>query len=519
MLKGGQTMSPKNDVIGTTSTEKPRTPALRILSELSRGTYVSYSRAIKELLSNAWDALATEVQIKISEDLSEITILDDGVGMSEQDIRERFLRIGGSKTAGEPVRNGRRMIGHKGIGALSVINICREVRVLTTQQGSNERMEVSLDIDKVLELAKQDEDLESNYVYELTKWTNEDKNSHYTYITLRNLTADMREFLSKKGVTVDQYINHVGELSGIEQLKWELAMVSPVAYSPTGPFKQFTGRPIEKIKKELEQANFIVTVNGEQLLKPLLLPSPDIRYTKKYKKGLDYEIYDVNYSDDDLEFSGYIFSQATALMPSDIRGGLIRVNNVAIGKYDINWMQYQQSMGPRLVLTSGELYVYRGLEDALLIDRDRFRETDKNFKRFRDIVHKVLRESFGGATTRSRARSAIEREQKAETFKEKMDSKVAIYLRPTHRRKQLSLAIEKEDKNNPPFYIDSKNGRVVVNEGHGIFRKLKASEKEIVDAFLIAIGIGRERAAGDPERMLQEIFKIVADLLEARRSK
>ena len=100
-----------------------------------------------------------------------------------------------------------------------------------------------------------------------------------------------------------------------------------------------------------------------------------------------------------------------------------------------------------------------------------------------------------------------------------MDSKVAIYLRPTHRRKQLSLAIEKEDKKNPPFYIDSKNGRVVVNEGHGIFRKLKASEKEIVDAFLIAIGIGRERAAGDPDRMLQEIFKIVADLLEARRSK
>ena len=86
------------------------------------------------------------------------------------------------------------MIGHKGIGALSVINIAvREVRVLTTQQGSNERMEVSLDITKVLELARQDEDLESHYVYELTKWTNEDKNSHYTYITLRNLTADMRE--------------------------------------------------------------------------------------------------------------------------------------------------------------------------------------------------------------------------------------------------------------------------------------------------------------------------------------
>jgi hypothetical protein len=59
---------------------------------------------------------------------------------------------------------------------------------------------------------------------------------------------------------------------------------------------------------------------------------------------------------------------------------------------------------------------------------------------------------------------------------------------------------------------------VVINEGHSIFRKLKSNEKEIAEAFLIAIGIGRERAAGDPGRMLEEIFKIVEDLLEARRS-
>jgi hypothetical protein len=129
-----------------------------------------------------------------------------------------------------------------------------------------------------------------------------------------------------------------------------------------------------------------------------------------------------------------------------------------------------------------------------------------------------LRSAFGGATARSRRRSAIERDRKAETFREKMDAKVSTYLRSTHRRTPLSLALEKQ-ANKPPFYIDSKTGKVVVNEGHNIFRKLKANEKEIVEAFLIAIGIGRERAAGDVSRMLEEIFKIVEDLLEARRSK
>jgi hypothetical protein len=61
----------------TTTIEKPRSPALNILNELSTGTYVSYSRALKELLSNAWDAGAHDVQIKIASDLSETTILDD----------------------------------------------------------------------------------------------------------------------------------------------------------------------------------------------------------------------------------------------------------------------------------------------------------------------------------------------------------------------------------------------------------------------------------------------------------
>src|SRR5438045_8787613 len=105
------------EISSATTVEKPRTPALRILDELSRGTYVSYSRALKELLSNAWDALSTEVQIKIADDLSEITVLDDGVGMSEDDIRERFLRIGGTGSAGQHPKVGRRLISHKGNGA------------------------------------------------------------------------------------------------------------------------------------------------------------------------------------------------------------------------------------------------------------------------------------------------------------------------------------------------------------------------------------------------------------------
>lgn len=507
----------QND-LAATSVEKPRSPALGLLSELSTGTYVSYSRALKELLSNAWDAKAHSVQIKISSDLSEISILDDGVGMSEQDIRERFLRLGGSSSQRGATRDGRRLIGHKGIGALSVIPICREVRVLTTKEGSTERVEAVLDITKVIEKAKQQEDLDSHYVYTLNKWNNEPVNTHYTYISLRNLSNDIREFLSRKGVTADEYISSVSELSGIEQLKWELALLSPVAYLKQGPFVEDL-EPMRSIKRELERAHFKVSINNEPLLKPILLPSPDIKYVKsvkKYKRGLDYEIYPIEHSDPDLEFRGYIFSQATAIMPSDLRGGLIRLNNVAIGSYDLNWMKYQRHVGPRLGLTTGEIYVYRGLDDALLIDRDRFRETDENYKRFREIIHAKVKDSFGGATSRSRARSAMEKESQAKTFHERVEVKVSQYLSRAQRTKPVSLELE-DLGNRPPFILDKREGKVILNSGHKIFKKLKPGEREIVEAFLIAIGIGKERSAGDANRMFDETLKIITDLLESRQ--
>lgn len=507
-------MPDQNTDAVTTTIEKPRPPALNILNELSTGTYVSYSRALKELLSNAWDAGANNVQIKIASDLSEITILDDGVGMSEEDIRERFLRLGGSSSSRGMARQGRRLIGHKGIGALSVIPICREVRVLTTQANSSDRVEALLDISKVIEKAKQQEDLDSHYVYTLNKWSNEPAGTHYTFISLRNLTPDIKEFLEIKGVTTAEYISSVSELSGLEQLKWELAMVSPVGYMKGGPFVENL-EPITSIRKELEKAHFKVSINTDPLLKPVVLPSADIKFTRQYKRSIDYEIYPIDHSDSDLEFRGYIFSQATAIMPSDLRGALIRLNNVGIGSYDINWMKYQRSVGPRLGLTTGEIYVYRGLDDALLIDRDRFRETDPIYRRFRALIHAKVKESFGGATIRSRQRSKIEKQKQAKTFRQKVETKVSQYLSRATQTNRFKFELE-DLGNKPPFFLDKRQGRVLLNSGHKLFKKLKSGEKEIVEAFLVAIGIAKERSAGDANRMFDEIFKIVTDLLEAR---
>jgi hypothetical protein len=96
-----------------------------------------------------------------------------------------------------------------------------------------------------------------------------------------------------------------------------------------------------------------------------------------------------------------------------------------------------------------------------------------------------------------------------------METKVSQYLSSAYREKPVSLEVEDLGAK-PPFVIDPRRGKVQLNTSHKIFRKLNADEKEIVEAFLIAIGIAKERSAGDSDRMLDEIFKIVTDLLEAR---
>src|SRR5438874_1532006 len=59
-----------------------------LLPELSRQTYDSFPKALREAVLNALDADATRVDIDFSqvEDSRQITVTDDGVGMSMPDF-------------------------------------------------------------------------------------------------------------------------------------------------------------------------------------------------------------------------------------------------------------------------------------------------------------------------------------------------------------------------------------------------------------------------------------------------
>src|SRR5262245_23036377 len=101
-----------------------------VIRELS-GIYKPFVKAFKELVSNAYDADATNITVLVARDFATIEIRDDGSGLTPIEFRRDFARLGGS-TAWQNQGlspGGRQRIGYKGIGFLAVARYCDRMEV------------------------------------------------------------------------------------------------------------------------------------------------------------------------------------------------------------------------------------------------------------------------------------------------------------------------------------------------------------------------------------------------------
>jgi Histidine kinase-, DNA gyrase B-, and HSP90-like ATPase len=104
-----------------------------LLPELSRQTYDSFPKALREAVLNALDADATRVDIDFSriESDRELDVLDDGSGMTMRDFCEQFMSLGGSSKFGNDDRFGR-----IGIGSLALLQYAEAAIIETKCAGS-----------------------------------------------------------------------------------------------------------------------------------------------------------------------------------------------------------------------------------------------------------------------------------------------------------------------------------------------------------------------------------------------
>ena len=133
------------------------------IKHLGLQMYSTLPPVIGELVANAWDANAKRVEIRIpqgsiDERTSEITIVDDGIGMSDGDIRRKYLIIGRDRREDEradatppPLR--RRVMGRKGIGKFSAFGIAKEIEIESVRDGHCSRF--VMNYDEMLRSAKQ----------------------------------------------------------------------------------------------------------------------------------------------------------------------------------------------------------------------------------------------------------------------------------------------------------------------------------------------------------------------------
>jgi uncharacterized protein (TIGR02391 family) len=126
----------------------------RTIEHLGVKMYSTLPPALAELISNAYDADAENVNLKFSEIGTDKTIhvIDDGTGMSSDDIQNRFLVIGRNRRSDvgdTPSKKYKRLAtGKKGLGKLALFGLAKKITIDTVKDGKRNRF--NLDWDKLL---------------------------------------------------------------------------------------------------------------------------------------------------------------------------------------------------------------------------------------------------------------------------------------------------------------------------------------------------------------------------------
>ena len=175
----------------TTPSKKPYEMKFDVgtIKHLGLQMYSTLPPVIGELVANGWDANATKIEItipdtQIDEQTSEIIICDNGIGMSDEDVREKYLRIGRDRREKEqsdetPPPLKRKIMGRKGIGKLSAFGIAKEIVVESVKDGTVSHFRMNYD-----ELLKKAEER----IIELPQLPATGTVSKGTKITLRYIT-------------------------------------------------------------------------------------------------------------------------------------------------------------------------------------------------------------------------------------------------------------------------------------------------------------------------------------------
>lgn len=119
------------------------------------GLYSNTPAVLTEIISNAWDADAELVSIDLDKGYGSVTIIDDGNGMTESEIINKFLKVGYARRdsgCGKSENKHRQVMGRKRyIGKLAMFSLANKIQVHTKNNICNA---FEIDVEQLKECIK-----------------------------------------------------------------------------------------------------------------------------------------------------------------------------------------------------------------------------------------------------------------------------------------------------------------------------------------------------------------------------
>lgn len=340
----------------------------RIVKILSASTYDNFPNALKEMITNAYDADSSRVLVTVDPKGEKIIIDDDGVGMSEEDFA-LYLRIAGQKREKKiKTASQRLVIGQFGVGFLAVFPFFMNFAIETKKAGSDEVLKAEIPCH--LYFGHNSIDIGQIKVQGSVSVDRSKRSKQYTIITLTGFTPLSKAFF-KPSLKAKPKEGSILEKPGVEVLKWRLSEDLPIKYENPGLNKIF-----DKYSPNL---SFAVKLNNEPLLRKA--------YGKEIleiHKGTAHQIGKIKFR--------YMIVTDRKAVNDPIEGRYLKIRNLNVGVGERTTFGLGIDVGgarSRLHWLSGEIHIVEGLNDLITVARDKF-NYDPDYEELKDFFIKKM---------------------------------------------------------------------------------------------------------------------------------
>ena len=215
------------------------------LKLLGKNLYNNPLSAVAELVANGIDAKAKNIYVYINmvdKAHSVIEIVDDGTGMSYEDLAEKYVWIGRNKREDEDVaiEDKIAMMGRKGIGKLAALYLSNRYYIFSKKDGAESKWSLNVSAYKDSDFPKLDRLSIDKRIASQPIWS---QNKSGTAIVLENV--DLRRTGSKRIEGLKRNLSDYYLIDAIETKIW-VAVVSKLGQAIT----------YEPVKKAVAYKNF-----------------------------------------------------------------------------------------------------------------------------------------------------------------------------------------------------------------------------------------------------------------------